>query len=413
MDIFRSQRRVAVTGMGAVSPFGRGVTALISGLVEGRSAIKILDELKEYGGLRTRLAALVPGVDGKEIPRSKRRSMSRQSIFAVLAAQEALAQAALPETEYGSGRYGVVVGTTISSLETSENFFADHFRDKSFSRMKTSLFFKTMNHSAAANVAHFFGLEGRLLAPAAACATGCQALGYAYEMIASGVQDVMVCGGTEEFHPLSAATFDLMNAASFRYNDRPELASRPFDRERDGVVCGEGAGILVLEDLQSAQERGAEILAEISGFATLTETGSIAEPSSAAMQRCMALALADAGVEAGSINYINAHATATEKGDTAEAQALLGLFGDQIPVSSLKGHLGHTLAASGGLETIATIEMMCRGELIPTRNLDEIDPRCQGPRIFTAIEKQTTSLALKNNFALGGVNCSLVIRAGQ
>ncbi|MEA3333470.1 MAG: beta-ketoacyl-[acyl-carrier-protein] synthase family protein [Pseudomonadota bacterium] len=404
-------RRVAVTGMGAVSPFGRGVTTLTSGLVEGRSAIKVLAELKEYGGMRTRLAALVPGVDGKEIPRGKRRSMSKQSIFAVLAAREALAQAALSETEYGSGRYGVVVGTTISSLETSESFFADHFRDKSFSRMKTSLFFKTMNHSAAANVAHFFGLEGRLLAPAAACATGCQALGYAYEMIVSGVQDVMVCGGTEEFHPLSAATFDLMNAASFRYNDRPELASRPFDRERDGVVCGEGAGVLVLEDWQSAKERGAEILAEISGFATLTETGSIAEPSSAAMQRCMVLALADAGVEARSINYINAHATATKKGDIAEAQALFGLFGDQIPVSSLKGHLGHTLAACGGLETIATIEMMRRGELIPTRNLNDIDPRCQGPRIFTAIEKQTTSLALKNNFALGGVNCSLVIRA--
>jgi 3-oxoacyl-[acyl-carrier-protein] synthase II len=145
--------------MGAVSPFGRDVTALVRGLVEGRSAIKILDELADYGGLRTRLAALVPGVDGKELPRNKRRSMSRQSIFAVLAAREALAQAALPETEYGSGRYGVVVGTTISSLETSENFFIDHFRDKSFARMKTSLFFKTMNHSAAANVAHFLVLK--------------------------------------------------------------------------------------------------------------------------------------------------------------------------------------------------------------------------------------------------------------
>ncbi len=404
-------KRVAVTGMGAVSPFGRDVAALLSGLIEGRSAIKVLDKLKEYGGLRTHLAALVPGVDGKDIPRNKRRSMSRQSIFAVLAAQEALTQAALPETEYASGRYGVVVGTTISSLEASESFFSDHFRDKSFSRMKTSLFFQTMNHSAAANVAHFFGLEGRLLAPAAACATGCQALGYAYEMIVSGAQDAMLCGGTEEFHPLSAATFDLMNAASFRYNDQPLQASRPFDRQRDGVVCGEGAGVLVLEDWQSAKERGAEILAEIVGFATLTETGSIAEPSSAAMQRCMALALADAGVEAGSIDYVNAHATATEKGDIAEAQALLGLFGEHIPVSSLKGHLGHTLAASGGLETIATIAMMRRAELIPTRNLAEIDPRCQGPQIFTDSKRQTISLALKNNFALGGVNSSLVIRS--
>jgi len=279
--------------------------------------------------------------------------------------------------------------------------------------MKTSLFFKTMNHSAAANVAHFFGLEGRLLAPASACATGCQALGYAYEMIISGAQDVMVCGGTEEFHPLSAATFDLMNAASFRYNEQPLQASRPFDKERDGVVCGEGAGVLVLEDWQRAKVRGAKILAEIIGFATLTETGSIAEPSSTAMQHCMALALADAGVEAGAIDYINAHATATEKGDIAEAEALLDLFGEQIPVSSLKGHLGHTLAASGGLETIVTIEMMHRGELIPTRNLDEVDSRCRGPQLFTTSKKQTTSLSLKNNFALGGVNCSLVIRAAE
>ncbi len=404
-------RRVAVTGMGAVSPFGRGVNELTRGIIEGRSAIVALDELADYGGLRTRLAALVPGVDGKEIARNKRRSMSRQSIFAVLAAGEALTQAALPEAGYGSGRYGVVVGTTISSLETSESFFADHLRDKSFTRMKTSLFFKTMNHSAAANVAHFFGIEGRLLAPAAACATGCQALGYAYEMIASGTQDAIICGGTEEFHPLSAATFDLMNAASFRYNDRPLVASRPFDRQRDGVVCGEGAGILVLEEWQSAKSRGAEILAEIIGFATLTETGSIAEPSSAAMQRCMALALADAGVEASLIGYINAHATATEKGDIAEAKALLGLFGDQVPVSSLKGHLGHTLAASGGLETIATIEMMRCGELWPTRNLTEIDPCCRGPKFFADIDKQAASLALKNNFALGGVNSSLVIRS--
>lgn len=404
-------RRVVVTGMGAVSPFGRGVTELNRGLAEGRSAISALDELADYGSLRTRLAALVSGVNDKEIARNKRRSMSPQSIFAVLAAGEALKQAALPETEYGSGRYGVAIGTTISSLTASEKFFADHFRDKSFARMKTSLFFKTMNHSAATNVAQYFGLEGRLLAPAAACATGCQALGYAYEMIVSGAQDVMVCGGTEEFHPLSAATFDLMNAASIRYNESPELASRPFDRQRDGVVCGEGAGILVLEEWHSAKTRGAEILAEIIGFATLTETGSIAEPSSGAMRRCMSLALADAGVKAGEIDYINAHATATEKGDVAEAQALVGLFGDQVPVSSLKGHLGHTLAASGGLETIATIEMMRCGVLMPTRNLTDIDPRCQGPQFFTGIKKREARLALKNNFALGGVNCSLVIRA--
>ncbi len=407
------RRRVVITGTGAISPFGPGVAALISGLIENRSAVVKLDELAGYEGLRTRLAAPVAGVDGREIARNKRRSMSRQSIFAVLAAREALAQAGLPAANFSSGSYGVAVGTTISSLKTCENFFADHLQDKSFLRMKTSLFFKTMNHSAAANVAQYFGFNGRLLAPAAACATGCQALGYAYEMILSGAQEAMVCGGTEEFHPLSAATFDLMNAASFRYNDNPKQASRPFDSNRDGVVCGEGAGILVLEEKTAAEKRGAEIRAEIVGFATLTETGSIAEPSRQAMRKCMNAALVNAGVAAEDIDYVNAHATATEKGDIAEAQALAGIFADRAPVSSLKGHLGHTLAASGGLETIATLEMLRRGELWPTRNLDEIDSECVGPDIFTGIKRGNFKLALKNNFALGGVNCCLVIKSGR
>ena len=279
--------------------------------------------------------------------------------------------------------------------------------------MKTSLFFKTMNHSAATNVAQFFGLNGRLLAPAAACATGCQAVGYAYEMIVSGAQEAMVCGGTEEFHPLSAATFNLMNAASFRYNEKPEQASRPFDSKRDGVVCGEGAGILVLEEFDTAVKRGAKILAEIIGFATLTETDSIAEPSSAAMQQCMLEALAQAGVKPEDIDYVNAHATATEKGDIPEAQALAGIFADKVPVSSFKGHLGHTLAASGGLETIATLKMMQRGELWPTRNLDEVDPQCAGPDIFSGIRRGNFKLALKNNFALGGVNCCLIVKSAN
>ncbi len=404
-------RRVAITGMGAISPFGRGVAELVSGLAENRSAVKYLDRLADYEGLRTRVAALVPGVEDRDIARSKRRSMSRQSIFAVLAAREALGQAALPESQFAGGRYGVAVGTTISSLDTCENFFADHLLDKSFLRMKTSLFFKTMNHSAATNVAQYFGLNGRLLAPAAACATGCQAVGYAYEMIVSGAQDAMVCGGTEEFHPLSAATFNLMNAASFRYNEKPEQASRPFDSKRDGVVCGEGAGILVLEEFDTAVKRGAKILAEIIGFATLTETGSIAEPSSGAMQQCMLEALAQAGVKPEDIDYVNAHATATEKGDIAEAQALAGIFADKVPVSSFKGHLGHTLAASGGLETIATLKMMQRGELWPTRNLDEVDPQCVGPDIFSGIRRGDFKLALKNNFALGGVNCCLIVKS--
>ncbi len=403
-------RRVAITGMGAISPFGRGVENLVSALAEGKSAVSRHDFLDNFEGLRTRVAALVPSaINGREIPRSRRRSMSRQSIFAVLAAAEALQQAGIECRELAPGRMGVAVGTTIGSLETSQEFFADHLPDKSFTRMKTSLFFKTMNHSAAANVAQFFGLSGRLMAPAAACATGCQAIGYAAEMIADGHQDLMFCGGCEEFHPLSAATFDLMNAASISYNERPGMASRPFDRHRDGVVCGEGAGILLLEEWDAAVRRGARILGEVRGFATLTETASIAEPSSAAMQQCMTAALDAAGCTPAEIDYINAHATATEKGDIAEAGALFGLFGDRVPVSSFKGHLGHTLAASGGLEIIAGITMMRQKVLWPTLNLKEVDPLCAGPRFLTEAEQFTGCRMLKNNFALGGVNASLVI----
>ncbi|HDS16459.1 MAG TPA: beta-ketoacyl-[acyl-carrier-protein] synthase family protein [Proteobacteria bacterium] len=406
-------RRVAITGMGAVSPFGRGVPRLLQALAAGESAVTSVPGLAAYGGLRTQLAALVPDVNGREIARAQRRSMSRQSLFAVLAAREALDQARLPESLYADGECGVAIGSTISSLETSESFFADYLVDKSFARMKTSLFFKTMNHSAAANVAQYFGLTGRLLAPAAACATGCQSLGYAYEMIAGGLQQVMVCGGAEEFHSLAAATFDLMNAASVGYNDNPAAASRPFDRCRDGVVCGEGAGILVLEDWEAAQARGAEILAELRGFATLTETGSIAEPSAAAMQKCIRAVLANAGVPALAIGYVNAHATATEKGDLAEAAALAEIFGSRVPISSLKGHLGHTLAASGALETIATVAMLNRGEFWPTRNLEEIDARFAGLHLLQRVEKHDAVLALKDNFALGGVNCSLVLGGGR
>jgi len=276
--------------------------------------------------------------------------------------------------------------------------------------VKSTVFFQIMNHSCASNVAQTLNVTGRILAPSAACATGCQAVGYAYEMIAFGKQDQMLCGGADEFHPLTVATFDIINAASSQYNDRPQETPRPFDVARDGIVCGEGAGILLLESLESAKARGADILAEVIGFATTADPSNIANPDAASIRFCMEKALIDAGVGPGEIDYVNAHATGTDQGDLAESQAIFEIFGSQVPVSSLKGHLSHTMAASGSLEIIATVGMINRGVLIPTRNLYSVDPRCEKVRHLVASEKMPIRLAVKNNFALGGVNSSVVLR---
>ena len=402
-------KRVAVTGMGAVSPFGRGVSSLVNGLLSGQSAVKRLDGLEQIVGLRSFVGAVVPGVDGKEIPRKFRRSMSPMSIFATLAAQEAVAAAALAEEIPAGGRLGVSIGSTIGSPATMQAFFEQFIRERSVEQMKSTLFFQMMNHSCAANVAQALGVTGRILAPSAACATGCQAIGYAYEMIASGKQDYMLCGGADEIHPLTTATFDLINAASTHYNDRPESTPRPFDRARDGVVCSEGAAVLLLESLDSALARNAHIYVEILGFATLSDTSSIANPSKAAVRLCMEKGLEDAGVAPDEVDYVNAHATGTEQGDIAESEAISELLGGDVPVSSLKGHFGHSMAASGALEMVATIAMMTDGYIIPTRNLETIDERCSGIRHVQTLEKRGIRKVLKNNFALGGVNACVVL----
>lgn len=402
---------VVVTGIGIISPLGNNFDQLMTALSAGESGVREFSELKKIGGLRSRLAATVEGVDPKQIPRKSRRSMSNMSIYAYLASQQALEMAGYPSEHLSGGRIGVVIGSTLGSTETSEGFFADYFQDYNLERMKSGLFFKIMGHSCAANVAQSLGITGRVLAPSAACATSCQAIGYAYEQILFGRQDAILCGGADEFHPLTVATFDMMNAASTNFNQQPSESPRPFDSARDGVVCGEGSGILLLEKKSIAVARGATILSEIIGFATTSDTSSIANPDVGAMYECMRLALEDAGIAASELDYINAHATGTLQGDVAEAEAIRRLVCDQVPVSSLKGHLGHTMAASGSIEVSASIGMMCRGELIATRNLQQVDERCGGVLHLQKNQKAEPKFILKNNFAMGGINVSVILRS--
>ncbi|MBE0500942.1 MAG: beta-ketoacyl-[acyl-carrier-protein] synthase family protein [Desulfuromonadales bacterium] len=406
-----SLESVVVTGIGIVSPLGHSFEQLTLALSAGQSGVKYLPELEKIGGLRSRLAATVEGIDPQQVPRKIRRSMSNMSIYAYLASQQALAMAAYPDAQLASGRTGVVIGSTLGSTESCEKFFADYFKDYSLERMKSGLFFQIMGHSCAANVAQSLGITGRVMAPSAACATGCQAIGYAYEQIAFGRQDAILCGGADEFHPLTTATFDVMNAASTAFNQHPTESPRPFDKDRDGIICGEGSGILLLEKKSLALARGATILAEIIGFATTSDTSSIANPDAGAMLECMRLALQDANLPAEKLDYINAHATGTNQGDAAEAEAIRQLIGDRVPVSSVKGHLGHTMAASGAIETAASIGMMLRGELVATRNLRQVDQNCGGICHLQKNRSEPVRYLLKNNFAMGGINSTIIVRS--
>ncbi len=403
-------RRVVITGMGAVSPFGKGVETLFSMLRRGESAVTRLDELDSIGGLGTRVAGKVPDVGIGDIPRKIRRSMSPMSAYAYLAALEALEQAGIGGDAVRGGRLGVALGSTLGSPRTMQEFFGHYIPTRSVEQVKSMLFFQIMGHTAAANVAQSLGITGRVIAPSSACSSGCQAIGLAYECVAAGRQDYMLCGGADEYHPLVSATFDIMMAASTAYNDAPRRTPRPFDKRRDGVVCAEGAGVLLLESLESARKRGARILAEVAGFACASDSSSIAGPEPEPIRRCMLLALEDAGVSPQEVAYVNAHATGTELGDIAESRAVAALFGNGTPVASLKGNLGHTMAASGALESIACVEMLRHGVFLPTRNLEEPDERCSGIYLPQIPVEASGDIVVKNSFALGGVNCTLVLR---
>jgi 3-oxoacyl-[acyl-carrier-protein] synthase II len=332
--------------------------------------------------------------------------MSKMAGFAYLAAVEALEQAglagALPPD------LGLVLGSTMGSPLTLVEFFTEYLRSASLDQVRGTALFKIMGHGAAVSLALALGLSGRLLAPSAACAAGLQAIGLGYETIAAGQAEVMLCGGTEEFDRLTALTFDHILAAS--HNLDPALASRPFDGGRDGLVCAEGAGLLVLEDMERARTRGAEILAEIAGFATTSSPANLVHPDAAAIAKTMAAAIADSGLTPAEIQYVNAHATSTVEGDRAEAEAIFQVFGSGPAVNSFKGQLGHTMAASGALETILSLMEMRAGLILPNHNLMAPEPGFPALRLPKEREKRIIRAMLKNSFALGGLNACLALK---
>ncbi len=403
-------RRVVITGIGILSPIGNNRDDIKKSFYNKLSGVKYIKEWEEIGGLKSKVAGIVADYDEKRIDRKARRTMGKVAIYSTLCAMDAIADSGISEEELTGGRLGVACSSTIGSPQNYEDFFYEIFRTNSVAEISSMTFLKIMSHTTAANIAVNFGITGRVFSPASACTSSSQAIGMSYETIKYGLQDVMLAGGAEEMHHTTVATFDILNVASSGYNDRPELTPSPFDKDRDGIVVGEGGGMIMLEELEHAKKRGAKIYGEVVGFSSLCDGSHMSTPSSEGMQKTMELVLKDTGLAVKDIDYINAHATATETGDVAEADATSKVFGDKVPVSATKSFTGHTLGACGVHEVIYSLYMMEDNLIYPTLHLKNIDPRCAGINIISETTEKKLDTILSNNFAFGGINTSLIIK---
>jgi 3-oxoacyl-[acyl-carrier-protein] synthase II len=403
-------RRVVVTGFGILSPIGNTREEVKDSFYNGKSGVVYMSEWENIKGLKSKVAGTVKNFDEKILDRKARRSMGKVAIYSTVCAKNAIEDAGLTEEMLHSGRLGVACASTIGSPQAYEDFFYEIFRSGSIEEITSMTFLKIMNHTAAANIAVNFGITGRVFSPSSACTSSSQAIGMSYENIKFGLQDIMIAGGAEELHHTTAGTFDILNVASSNYNDKPYLTPSPFDKDRDGIVVAEGAGMIVLEEYEHAKKRGAKIYCEIIGFSTLSDGHHMSTPSKEGMVNTMTEALKNAGIKADNIDYINAHATATGTGDVAESEATREIFGNRVPLSATKSFTGHTLGACGVHEFIYSLFMMEDNLIYPTLHLKTIDPRCEGINVITDITKKSLNVILTNNFAFGGINTSIIIK---
>jgi 3-oxoacyl-[acyl-carrier-protein] synthase II len=407
-------KRVVVTGMAGITSLGDDWPSIEAAFRSNRSGIRYMHEWDRFGELNTRLGG---PIDDFAVPkhwtRKQLRSMGRVSKLAVYAAERALDDAGLlGAASIRDGRMGVACGSSTGSTDEIKAFgnmllnsVADGLNANSYVRM--------MPHTTAANISIFFGLTGRLIPTSSACTSGSQGIGYAYEAIKFGRLPLMLAGGAEELCPTEAMVFDALYATSLK-NAAPQSSPRPYDSGRDGLVIGEGAGMLVLEELEHALARGATIHAEIVGFGSNADGQHTTKPEHTTMRRAMQLALEDAELAPAAIGYVNGHGTATEQGDVAETLATSSLFGAGMPISSQKSFFGHTLGACGALESWFSIEMMNRDQYVHTLNLDQVDPACgELDYLRGEFRPMSNQYVMNNNFAFGGVNTSLIFRRWQ
>ena len=404
-------RRVAVTGMAGISPVGNDWPTIRARLGSYRNAVKRMAEWADYDGLNTQLGAPAAEFSLSERYTTKTtRSMGKVALMATRTSELALIDAGLLDNPVlKSGRLGIAYGSSAGTPKAICDF-GRMIDEKSTKGINATTYIKMMGHTTTVNLGVFLGVTGRIIPTSSACTSGSQGIGYACETIRAGHQLAMIAGGAEELCVTEAAVFDTLFATSVR-NDAAETTPRPFDAERDGLVIGEGAASLILEDLEHARARGATIYAEIVGFGTNSDGCHVTHPNAETMKIAMELALADANLAPSAIGYVNAHGTGTEHGDIAESGATRRVFGGHIPISSLKSYMGHTLGACGALEAWISIEMMRQGWFAPTINLTRIDPECAELDYIVGEGRELKcEYVMSNNFAFGGINTSLIFK---
>ena len=403
-------KRVVVTGMSGITSLGETAEQIFEQFAQGKSGIRYMPDWEIYPDLRSKLAGPVESFTvPKHFNRKVTRGMGRVALMSAVCAEKALEDAGLLHADIlKSGDAGVAFGSSAGSMDAVREF-GSMLIEHNMSQLNATTYIRMMSHTSAVNMTVYFGLKGLTLPTSSACTSGSMAIGQAYEAIKYGKQTVMIAGGAEELSAAGSAVFDVLLATSVQ-NDRPETTPRPFDAGRDGLVVGEGAGCLILEEYEHAQARGATIYAEIVGYGSNTDGQHVTRPDSEMMGRCMQLALKDAQLTAADIDYVNAHGTSTDQGDIAESQATARILGKK-PISSLKSYFGHTLGACGAIEAWLSIEMMRRNQLVPTLNLDQIDSACGDlDYIVSDMRSAETQMMMSNNFAFGGINTSLIFK---
>lgn len=404
-------KRVVITGMGGITPLGHDWPTIEQRLRQGSNAVRRMPEWDFFESLNSRLGCPVDDFQIPDWPRKHLRSMGRVAQLAVAASEHALRDAGLHgDASINDGRMGVAYGSSGGSVEPVR-VMGRMLETGSMQGVTATSYVQMMAHTTAVNVGVFFGLKGRILPTSSACTSGSQAIGFGYETIQQGKQALMLCGGAEELSGPGVAVFDTLFATSTR-NDEANLTPRPFDRARDGLVVGEGAATLVLEEYEHARARGARIYAEVVGFGCNSDGNHITQPTSETMSTAMQLALKDAQLSSQAIGYVSAHGTATDRGDVAESHATAQILGKRVPVSSMKSYVGHTLGACGALESWWAVQMMRDGWFAPTINLSEPDAACaELDYIVGSGRVMGTEYVMNNNFAFGGINTSLIFKA--
>ena len=405
------KNRVVITGMGIYSCIGTSLQEVRASLYEGRSGIIYDAERKKYG-YRSALTGAVPTPQLKELlGRRERISMGEESEYAYMATLEAMATAQIDADYLKTHEVGILYGN--DSVAESVILTNDRIREKQDTTLVGSgAVFRTMNSTVTMNLSTLFALRGVNMTISAACASGSHAVGLGYLLLQSGMQEMILCGGAQETNKYSMGSFDGLGVFSMR-EDTPEQASRPFDASRDGLVPSGGAATLVLETYESAQRRGAPILAEVVGYGFSSNGGHISTPNVEGPAQAMARALANASMQASQIDYINAHATSTPIGDANEAKAIHQIFGSQTPVSSTKSMTGHECWMAGASEIIYSVLMMQHDFIAPNINIERLDEDSQKLNIITHTQERPIRAFLSNSFGFGGTNSALVVKAGS